>query len=133
MTKQVIGFITVRNRFKMQGLVNISGFHVDPTFKGRLRFAVQNVGSTDIRLRYDTPTFTIFFSRVDGNVGDARDEEKEGLRLEDVQLLGGGSITLSQMKKDIDRLQMMTWIYGPFVVAAFISLLVLVFTALTGK
>src|SRR5689334_12154543 len=38
--KDVLAFITLRNRFKMQGLVNVSGFHVDPTFRGRLVFAV---------------------------------------------------------------------------------------------
>src|SRR2546430_1394612 len=40
--RNVMGFIALRNRFKMQGLVNISGFHVDPTFRGNLIFAVNN-------------------------------------------------------------------------------------------
>src|SRR5438874_1936929 len=34
--RNVMAFITLRNRFKMQGLINVSGFHVDPTFSGHL-------------------------------------------------------------------------------------------------
>src|SRR5205085_8653532 len=65
--REIMGFITLRNRYKMQGLVNVSGFHVDPTFSERLVFAVQNVGSTDIRLKHMERTFTIFFARVENN------------------------------------------------------------------
>src|SRR5439155_1299447 len=36
----LVAFITLRNGYKMEGLLNVSGFHVDPTFKGLLRFAV---------------------------------------------------------------------------------------------
>src|SRR5205807_102723 len=46
----LIGLISIRSRFKFQGLINISGFHVDPTYEGNLIFSVQNVGPNDIRL-----------------------------------------------------------------------------------
>src|SRR5579872_6014574 len=32
----LMGFISVRMKYKSQGLVNISGFHVDPSFYGRI-------------------------------------------------------------------------------------------------
>ncbi|HEX6502430.1 MAG TPA: hypothetical protein VF011_04230, partial [Terriglobales bacterium] len=60
--RSYMAFIAVRTTFKMQGLVNISGFHVDPTHQGTLLFAVQNVGPVDILLKYLEPTFTIFFA-----------------------------------------------------------------------
>src|SRR5689334_19623689 len=44
---EYVGLISVRSSFKFQGLVNISGFHVDPTYRGNLIFAVQNVGPRD--------------------------------------------------------------------------------------
>src|SRR5690349_13236139 len=31
----VVGFISIRSRIKMKGLVNVSGFHIDPGFIGR--------------------------------------------------------------------------------------------------
>lgn len=119
---EVMGFITLRNRFKMQGLVNVSGFHVDPTFKGRLVFAVQNVGPNDIRLKYMDPTFTIFFAEV-AEPSKKERAPRRGIELEDVQQLGGNSITLSKLKKDMDAIKLILLIYAPFAVALFIALI----------
>ena len=46
-----IGFISIRASIKFKGLVNISGFHVDPGYSGKLIFAVYNAGPTRIYLR----------------------------------------------------------------------------------
>jgi dCTP deaminase len=128
----LMALISIRSKFKFQGLVNISGFHVDPSFKGRLRFGVQNVGPTDIHLKLETPLFTIFFAELSsGGIEKTRDEENDthfeqnltGLRLEDVQLLGGSSITLSGIQKQIEKLEVRMIIYGGFVVAAAVGLL----------
>jgi dCTP deaminase len=131
MPENLIAFIAIRTQFKMQGLVNISGFHVDPSFRGKLLFAVQNVGPADIRLRFGDPTFSIFFSTLaEGDIGGDRDKEEvhftqnlRGIRLQDVQLLGGNSITLSKIQKDVDRLRTLVFIYGPFAVAGFLAML----------
>src|SRR6185295_1912284 len=32
-----IGFISIRFKYKCRGLINVSGFHVDPGFKGHLK------------------------------------------------------------------------------------------------
>src|SRR5690349_1888369 len=37
-----IGLISIKAGIKFRGLVNVSGFHVDPMFKGRLKFSVYN-------------------------------------------------------------------------------------------
>lgn len=131
MPNDLIAFIAIRTQYKMQGLVNISGFHVDPTFKGKLLFAVQNVGPVDVRLKFREPTFSIFFSCLEkGDIEDSRDNEKAhftqnlaGIRLQDVQLLGGNSITLSKMQKELDRLRTLIMIYGPFAVASFLAMI----------
>jgi len=117
-----MGFITLRNRYKMQGLVNVSGFHVDPTFKGRLVFAVQNVGPSDIRLKFKEPTFTIFFAEVDGCDKDDR-ESRPGILLTDIQQLGGSSVTLAKVKKDIDTLRTLLFVYGPVAIALLLTLI----------
>jgi dCTP deaminase len=125
MPDDVLGFINVRSTFKKQGLVNISGFHVDPTFKGRLVFAVQNVGPSDITLKFRSPTFTIFFSRLSSKTTNPRQRPvQEGIELGDIQLLGGSSVTLNKLKSDVDRLRLYTLIYAPFAVGAFIALLI---------
>ena len=47
------------------GLVNVSGFHVDPGYKGRLKFAVYNAGGSDIKLTRGDAIFLIWFSELD--------------------------------------------------------------------
>lgn len=62
-----IGFISVRARVKWKGLINVSGFHVDPGFKGRLLFAVHNSGPVSIPLRRGDPIFLIWFADLDAD------------------------------------------------------------------
>src|SRR5437868_9314438 len=45
-----IGFISIKAGVKFRGLVNVSGFHVDPGFSCKLKFAVYNAGSQNIIL-----------------------------------------------------------------------------------
>src|ERR1700687_757053 len=44
MPPQVLGFISLRVTYKFKGLINVSGFHVDPGFYGNLIYAVYNGG-----------------------------------------------------------------------------------------
>jgi dCTP deaminase len=123
--RNIMGLIALRNRLKMQGLVNISGFHVDPTFRGNLIFAVNNAGPSDVRLRYKDPTFMIFFADVNGDIGKDRQEQKKplsGIPLEYVQYLGGSSVTLTKLQKEIDDVRRKMMIYAPLAVAALLAL-----------
>jgi dCTP deaminase len=123
--REIMGFITLRNRYKMQGLVNVSGFHVDPTFHEQLVFAVQNVGATEIRLKYKESTFTIFFAKVEGNTDNVeKAKERLGITLEDIAQLGGSTITLGKLKEEMDQLRRTVFVYAPIVVAATIALIV---------
>jgi dCTP deaminase len=123
----VIGLITLRNRFKRQGLVNISGFHVDPTYRGVLIFAVQNIGPSDLRLKFEEPVFTMFLAKTDAkhkeDAGAARPASFDGISLELVQNLGGSTVTLARLQKEIQDLRTQLLIYAPFVLAALIPLL----------
>ncbi|HET8925740.1 MAG TPA: hypothetical protein VFN26_22340 [Candidatus Acidoferrum sp.] len=125
----ILAFITLRFSFKLQGLLNVSGFHVDPTYQGKLLFAVQNVGPSDIRLKYGEPTFSIFFAKLTSSgIGESREREQgefkrlKGIRLQDVQSLGGNNLTLARVQKDLDRLRTLVLIYGPLAVAAAIAI-----------
>jgi dCTP deaminase len=66
----VLGFISIRARVKWKGLVNVSGFHVDPGFHGRLTFSVFNAGPGSIHLRQGDPVFLIWFADLDTDAGD---------------------------------------------------------------
>jgi dCTP deaminase len=61
----VIAFISIKASVKFGGLVNISGFHVDPGYHGRLKFSVYNAGTAPIPLKIGQPAFLIWFSDLD--------------------------------------------------------------------
>ena len=60
-----IAFISIRAGYKFRGLVNVSGFHVDPEFEGRLLFAVFNAGPSAIALERGEPCFHIWYASTD--------------------------------------------------------------------
>ena len=59
-----LAFISMRAKTKYRGLVNVSGFHVDPGFEGRLTFAVFNAGPVAVHLRQGQPIFLIWYADI---------------------------------------------------------------------
>ena len=60
-----IAFISIRARYKFRGLVNVSGFHVDPHYEGRLIFSVFNAGPVAVHLSRGEECFVIWYSDID--------------------------------------------------------------------
>ena len=60
-----MAFISLKFTYKKQGLINISGFHVDPQYEGKIIFSVYNAGPSDIILKYKEAVFMIFFQTFD--------------------------------------------------------------------
>lgn len=65
-----LGLISMKSQIKTLGLVNVSGFHVDPGYQGRLRFSVYNAGPAPVRISRGTPTFLIWFAALDKPTSD---------------------------------------------------------------
>src|ERR1017187_2276797 len=63
-----LGLISIKASIKFRGLVNVSGFHVDPGFNGRLKFSVYNAGGQDINLSRDQLVFMIWFAAMDEEI-----------------------------------------------------------------
>lgn len=59
-----IAFISIKAGIKLKGLINVSGFHVDPGFTGKLVFSVYNAGSSAISLLKSEPCFLIWFAEL---------------------------------------------------------------------
>lgn len=68
--KNKIAFISIKAGEKLKGLVNVSGFHVDPGFRDHLLFSVYNAGPSTITLAYGEPYFPIWFAELDGELSD---------------------------------------------------------------
>ncbi|MDQ3232718.1 MAG: hypothetical protein M3Q07_12940 [Pseudobdellovibrionaceae bacterium] len=63
----VQGKISIKTKIKFKGLLNISGVHVDPGFKGRLKFSVQNAGGQPIILQQGQVLFQLWFEEMTGS------------------------------------------------------------------
>ena len=60
-----LAFISIRAKTKFRGLINVSGFHVDPGYHGQLTFAVFNAGPVPVHLKHGQPTFLIWYAGLD--------------------------------------------------------------------
>lgn len=103
----VMGFISVRFKYKRKGLINVSGFHVDPGYEGKLIFSVYNAGPNDIIIRRSDPLFMIFFEKLIDFV-DAKYKPKLGysnIPSDMVFDIAGCSVTLSNNAAKIEKLE----------------------------
>ena len=64
MPNNLMAFISIKAGIKFKGLVNISGFHVDPHFEGKIVFSVLNAGPSPINLTVGKPLFQIWFAEL---------------------------------------------------------------------
>lgn len=60
-----IAFISIKAGIKLKGLINVSGFHVDPGFAGNLVFSVYNAGASPISILKGEPCFLIWFADLE--------------------------------------------------------------------
>jgi dCTP deaminase len=68
---ETIGFINVATKTKIRGLVNISGFHVDPLYSGKLIFTVFNAGPTALVIPRGERIFRLWLSDFSGKGGQS--------------------------------------------------------------
>jgi dCTP deaminase len=101
-----IGFISIKAGIKFCGLVNVSGFHVDPGFSGRLKFSVYNAGSQNIVLQRKQRVFLLWFSDLDQATkpysGDHANQNE--ISPKDVMQIQGDIASPGQLKTDIREL-----------------------------
>ncbi len=105
----VIAFISIRAGIKFQGLVNVSGFHVDPGYCGQLKFAVYNAGCRTIVLDQDQRVFMIWFAdldHTDENPYPDRQPPQNAITADDVMRIQGEVASPAVLKKQLDELKM---------------------------
>jgi len=100
-----IGFISIRAKYKFNGLVNISGFHVDPGYSGKLVFAVFNAGPTRIHLQKGQRIFLLWMASLDAPI--SRTQVRQGyedIPSELITQISGDFTTAYQVKKQMDSI-----------------------------
>ncbi|MBF4519170.1 deoxycytidine triphosphate deaminase, partial [Flavobacterium sp. ANB] len=100
-----IAFISIKAGVKFKGLINVSGFHVDPGFEGNLLFSVYNAGPSTIILSNNKPYFPIWFAELNESQDYKGSHEKQ-IRIPDepIEALSQGDLASpSILSKKIDE------------------------------
>lgn len=132
--KDLLGFITVRFRHKSKGLVNISGFHVDPGFEGHLVFSVYNTGPATVTLRRGEKVFSIFFAEIRPPVQYKGSYSKQkSIPIDIIETLAGARIPSVQVLEDkVNRNWATLKIYGTILTGLFVALIGAIIGILQG-
>lgn len=129
-----IAFISIKAGIKFEGLINVSGFHVDPGFEGNLLFSVYNAGPSTIILSNGTAYFPIWFADIDQEFQDYKGSHEKQKRIPDipVKALSQGELTspsvLSKRIEDNKHLKTkIEWVFLA-ILTGIVALLVKVYT-----
>jgi dCTP deaminase len=104
--RSTLGFISIRASIKFSGLVNISGFHVDPGYSGKLLFSVFNAGPSRIHLKRGEPIFPIWLADLHEEI--SRKQIKKGyddLPSKNINQISGKFTTAYQVEKQIEAMK----------------------------
>lgn len=123
-----MGFISIRYGYKLSGLINISGFHVDPGFEGRLKFSVYNAGTADVLLRYKDPIFILFITYTTNNHVNTYKKGRDHWRQQhidpkDMMPLIGAGVPIHDITHRLGTVETAVKIYGGILVGILILLL----------
>jgi dCTP deaminase len=107
----IVALISIKASIKFCGLVNVSGFHVDPGFVGKLKFAVYNAGSRDITLSEGQRLFPMWFCELTAPLNsedkyDGTHYGQDSISSKDVQRLHGVIISpnvLNDKLKEVEQ------------------------------
>ena len=112
-----LGFVSIATKVKFSGLVNISGFHVDPGYKGRLIFAVFNAGPKAVSIRQGDQIFRLWMASLDHP--DSRPRRKDGfmdIPSEVANNIGTNLESLQSLSKRLETLNnhvtILKWVAG---------------------
>lgn len=104
-----LAFISFKAKYKFKGLINVSGFHVDPGWKGKLTFSVYNAGPTSIVLEKGAPFALIWYADLDKSATEKHAKPKTKpiahLDHEKVSNMTGEVYSPFKLKKEIDELK----------------------------
>lgn len=103
--ENAIAFISMKFGAKAKGLVNVSGFHVDPGYKGRLIFAIFNAGPLSFQMKYGERLFSLWIADLDHT--DERPRKKAGYDSIPTSLTNGPEAvsSLPSLVKRLDEME----------------------------
>lgn len=100
-----VAFISMKAGVKFKGLVNVSGFHVDPGYSGRLVFGVYNAGPATVHLARGDDCFLIWYASLDCESGGyvRQAPPRDEITSELITPVAGRLESLAGLSKRIDK------------------------------
>jgi len=99
-----IAFISMKARYKFRGLINVSGFHVDPGFKGHLVFSVYNAGPSPVVISQGAPLFLIWYATLDGTTSMLYQGQSKSISDDLISNMSGQVFSPMELGRRIGRL-----------------------------
>ncbi|WP_333989426.1 MULTISPECIES: dCTP deaminase domain-containing protein [unclassified Pseudomonas] len=131
-----LAFISFKAKYKFKGLINVSGFHVDPGWKGQLTFSVYNAGPTDIVLERGKPFALIWYADLDPSATDENAKKYKSpikkLNSDKISDMTGEVFSPFKLKQEIDDLKKELLTLESKIIARYSTVIFAVFTAILG-
>nr|GEW82230.1 hypothetical protein [Tanacetum cinerariifolium] len=127
-----LGFISIKAGVKFKGLINVSGFHVDPGFKGKLKFSVYNAGSRDILLTEGQRLFPLWLGEFTSALANnelyhGHFQHQDGITTDDISRIEGKLFSpnvLSERIRELDSSLTNIKIYCTFITTLIIGIFI---------
>ncbi|MDQ1441716.1 MAG: dCTP deaminase [Acidimicrobiaceae bacterium] len=103
--EDALGFISIKFSLKKRGLVNVSGFHVDPGYSSQLLFSVYNAGPTSIIVARGSPLFLLWYCALDDPTTDLYNKSRSSITTEDVSDLQGDVASPQALANRVEKLE----------------------------
>jgi dCTP deaminase len=106
MPADALGLLSAKFTWKQRGLVNVSGFHVDPGYRGRILFSVYNAGTTPVVVERGDSLFLLWCCSLDQTTNDTyKKPARLGITSGDVSQLQGEAATPQALASRVDALE----------------------------
>ena len=110
-SNSTIGFISMRASSKFKGLVNVSGFQINPGFRGNLVFAVFNAGPRHINIHFGDEIFSVWYADLDEAATETSEEKGNipnnlsSIPSEVINGIAGEALTAYQLSQKLSDLR----------------------------
>ena len=132
--KSILGILSMKFSWTKYGLVNVSGFHVDPGFCGKLHFAVYHAGSNAVTLRRLDPIFMLFLAKIDTpQEYKGAHQGQDVVPAETMTALKGPPISLKHLNDKVEKLQAAVGILTGLTAALIAALIAVLLRGPSGR
>jgi len=99
-----LAFISMKATYKLRGLINVSGFHVDPGWKAPLLFSVYNAGPSPVVLSQGMELFLIWYADLDSATKKKYIGKGKAIDGDLISNMSGQVFSPIELKRNVERL-----------------------------